>query len=110
MEEKVDSKLKEVLSKSKLWKKIYKTSPNPKIERYKAVADTIFLEGDTDKQLREYCDEMQSKEMIYMQNTNPKQDLEHTKWWLETYNPQSNMVRYFAHEKIRELEKMLKLK
>ena len=42
MEEKVESKLKEVLSKSKFWKKIYKTSPNPKIERYKAVADTIF--------------------------------------------------------------------
>lgn len=110
MEEKVDSKLKEVLSKSKFWKKIYKTTPNPKIERYKAVADTIYLDGDKDKKLREYCDEMQSKEMIYMQNTNPKQDLEHMKWWLETYNPQSNMVRYFAHEKIRELEKKLQLK
>ena len=45
-----------------------------------------------------------------MQKTNPKQDLEQTKWWLETYNPQSNMVRYFAHEKIRELEKKLQLK
>lgn len=50
---------------------------------------------------------MQSKELIYMQKTNPKQDLEHTKWWLETYNPQNNMVRYKAKEAIKKLEKEL---
>ena len=44
-----------------------------------------------------------------IKKSNPKQDLEHIKWWLETYNPQSNMVRYKAKEAIKRLEKKLEL-
>ena len=46
---------------------------------------------------------------IYAKNKS-KARFRASKWWLETYNPQINMVRNFAHEKIRELEKKLQLK